>query len=146
MAEEKTLAQGAGEPAENAGAAPQKPGEPWAESSAVEAPGGEPKTTAQGDGNVKPSGPGKEETKTLAQGTGEAKPDSESEAAKKARKKRKRQIREIKSFFLRLVAMIIMLYVLFGEILPEAFSLFHSKRPTVAVIVGILCGLMLVHL
>lgn len=39
-----------------------------------------------------------------------------------------------------------MLYVLFGEILPEAFSLFHSKRPTVAVIVGILCGLMLVHL
>lgn len=39
-----------------------------------------------------------------------------------------------------------MLYVLFGEILPEAFSLFHSKRPTVAVVVGILCGLVLVSL
>ena len=116
MAEEKTLAQGAEESAENAGAAPQKPAEPRAESSAVEASGGEPKTTAQGDGDVKPSGPGKEETKTLAQGTGEAKPDSESEAAKKARKKRKRQIREIKTFFLRLVAMIIMLYVLFGVV------------------------------
>lgn len=97
MAEEKTLAQGAGEPAENAGAAPQKSGEPQTESSAAQ--------------EVKPSGPGKEETKTLAQGV-----DSESEAAKKARKKRKRQIREIKSFFLRLVAMIIMLYVLFGVV------------------------------
>ena len=111
MAEEKTLAQGAGEPAENAGAAPQKPGEPQTESNAVEASGGEPKTTAQGDGDVKPSGLGKEETKTLAQGG-----DHESEAAKKARKKRKRQIREIKSFLLRLVAMIIMLYVLFGVV------------------------------
>ncbi len=39
-----------------------------------------------------------------------------------------------------------MLYVLFGEILPEAFSLFDSKKPAVAVIVGILCGLLLVHL
>lgn len=39
-----------------------------------------------------------------------------------------------------------MLYVLFGEILPEAFSLFHSKKPTVAVIVGLVCGLVLVNL
>lgn len=39
-----------------------------------------------------------------------------------------------------------MLYVLFGEILPEAFSLFDSKKPAVAVIVGILSGLLLVHL
>lgn len=39
-----------------------------------------------------------------------------------------------------------MLYVLFGEILPESFMLFHSKKPTVAVIVGLMLGLVLVNL
>ena len=39
-----------------------------------------------------------------------------------------------------------MLYVLFGEILPEAFLLFHSKRPAVAVIGGLVLGLVLVQI
>lgn len=39
-----------------------------------------------------------------------------------------------------------MLYVLFGEILPEAFMLFHSKKPTIAVIVGLILGLLLTHI
>ena len=57
------------------------------------------------------------EEKTLEQGAEKApEAKAKSEEAKKARKKRKRQIREIKSFFLRLAAMIIMLYVLFGVV------------------------------
>ncbi|MGI6216127.1 MAG: ZIP family metal transporter [Coriobacteriales bacterium] len=39
-----------------------------------------------------------------------------------------------------------MLYVLFGEILPESFMLFHSKKPTAAVIVGLIFGLLIVNL
>ena len=37
-----------------------------------------------------------------------------------------------------------MLYVLFGEILPESFLLFHSKKPAIAVIAGLVLGLLLV--
>ncbi|MCR5846325.1 MAG: ZIP family metal transporter [bacterium] len=37
-----------------------------------------------------------------------------------------------------------MLYVLFGEMLPEAILLFHSKKPALAVIGGILVGLILI--
>ena len=103
MAEKKTLKQGTGEPAaQAAGDVPEKPELQLTESSAAE--------------DVKPSGPG-EEPKTLAEGAEKApETQAESEEAKKARKKRKRQIREIKSFFLRLAAMIIMLYVLFGVV------------------------------
>ncbi len=39
-----------------------------------------------------------------------------------------------------------MLYVLFGEILPEAFLLFHSKKPAIMVIAGIAIGLLLTAL
>lgn len=39
-----------------------------------------------------------------------------------------------------------MLYVLFGEILPESFLLFHSKKPAIAVIAGLLLGLLLVQI
>ena len=39
-----------------------------------------------------------------------------------------------------------MLYVLFGEILPESFLLFHSKRPAIAVIAGLVLGLLLVQI
>ena len=73
----------------------------------------EEKTLKQGardpEGNA--SGPGAEDIRPKEMPAGE-----DAEAAKKARKKRKRQIREIKSFFLRLAAMILMLYVLFGVV------------------------------
>ena len=39
-----------------------------------------------------------------------------------------------------------MLYVLFGELLPESFMLFHSKKPTVAVIAGIILGILIIQL
>ena len=39
-----------------------------------------------------------------------------------------------------------MLYVLFGEILPESFLLFHSKKPAIAVIAGLVLGLLLVQI
>ena len=83
----------------------------------------EEKTLEQGawEQEAKPSGPGAEDINMQMQagpGNDAGKPNASEaeEAAKKARKKRKRQIREIKSFFLRLAAMIIMLYVLFGVV------------------------------
>ncbi len=39
-----------------------------------------------------------------------------------------------------------MLYVLFGEILPEAFLLFHSKKPAIATLTGLVLGFMLISL
>ena len=83
----------------------------------------EEKTLEQGarEAEAKPSGPGAEDINMQMQagpGNDAGKPAASEaeEAAKKARKKLKRQIREIKSFFLRLAAMIIMLYVLFGVV------------------------------
>ncbi len=39
-----------------------------------------------------------------------------------------------------------MLYVLFGEILPESFMLFYSKQPAVAVLIGLGLGIVLVSI
>ena len=38
-----------------------------------------------------------------------------------------------------------MLYVVFGEILPQAILMYHSKLPAFSVIVGILVGLMIIY-
>ncbi|MDO4749454.1 MAG: ZIP family metal transporter [Eubacteriales bacterium] len=38
-----------------------------------------------------------------------------------------------------------MLYVVFGEIIPQAILMYHSKLPAFSVIVGILVGLFIIH-
>ena len=38
-----------------------------------------------------------------------------------------------------------MLYVVFGEILPQSILMYRSKSPTFFVILGILAGLMIIH-
>lgn len=37
-----------------------------------------------------------------------------------------------------------MLYVVFGELLPEAILMWKSKLPALAVFVGVICGFLLV--
>jgi ZIP family zinc transporter len=37
-----------------------------------------------------------------------------------------------------------MLYVVFGEILPQAILMYHSKLPAFSAIVGILAGLLII--
>lgn len=39
-----------------------------------------------------------------------------------------------------------MLYVVFGEILPQAILMYHSKQPAFAVIVGILVGMFIIYI
>ena len=39
-----------------------------------------------------------------------------------------------------------MLYVVFGEILPQAFLLYHSKHPAFAAIFGMFVGLLIIYL
>lgn len=39
-----------------------------------------------------------------------------------------------------------MLYVVFGEILPQAILMYHSKLPAFAVIVGMLVGMLIIYL
>ena len=39
-----------------------------------------------------------------------------------------------------------MLYVVFGEILPQAILMYHSKQPAFAVIVGILVGMLIIFI
>ena len=39
-----------------------------------------------------------------------------------------------------------MLYVVFGEILPQAILMYHSKQPAFAVIIGMLVGMMIIYI
>ena len=39
-----------------------------------------------------------------------------------------------------------MLYVVFGEILPQAILMYHSKQPAFAVIVGVLVGMLIIYI
>ena len=39
-----------------------------------------------------------------------------------------------------------MLYVVFGEILPQAILMYHSKLPAFSAIIGILVGLLIIYL
>ena len=39
-----------------------------------------------------------------------------------------------------------MLYVVFGEILPQSFLMYHSKLPAFSAIIGILVGMLIVFL
>ena len=38
-----------------------------------------------------------------------------------------------------------MLYVVFGEILPQAILMYHSKLPAFSAIVGVLAGLFIIY-
>ena len=38
-----------------------------------------------------------------------------------------------------------MLYVVFGELLPEAFRLWRSHAPALAAVVGVIVGMMIVY-
>ena len=39
-----------------------------------------------------------------------------------------------------------MLYVVFGELLPEAILMWRSKMPALASVIGILIGLMIIYI
>ncbi len=39
-----------------------------------------------------------------------------------------------------------MLYVVFGEILPQAILMYHSKQPAFAVIIGVLVGMLIIYI
>ena len=39
-----------------------------------------------------------------------------------------------------------MLYVVFGEILPQSILMYHSKLPAFSTIVGILVGILIIFL
>ena len=39
-----------------------------------------------------------------------------------------------------------MLYVVFGEILPQAILMYHSKLPAFSAIIGMLVGILIIYL